>query len=374
MTQYHLVVGDFVMRKLQKKSKQLHAPKLKVWKLQDKNMQSRFAEALRAKGEAVTERSDVESKWEAMKSNWVKAAEEVCGWTKGAPRHRVTWWWNDNVAKAIEEKRRCFKGWHKSKDENDREAYREAKRLARKTVAVAQENERKELASELEEEEGKSNLFRIAGQMARERQDVVGVNCLRDPTANVVIGNNKIKDTWKSYMEKLLNVENAWDKDVSSGKAEGSSCRITDAEVEKAIGRMKKGKAAGPTGVVTEMLKASQEVGVQWLTDLSNRIIDEGRIPGDWEMSVIIPIYKGKGDPLECGSYRAVKLLEHAMKVVERVLEQRIRNQVRVDEMEFGFMPGKGTTDAIFLIKQLQEKYRGKGKKLYYAFVDLEKA
>ncbi|MBJ5491528.1 hypothetical protein JGG48_23600 [Salmonella enterica subsp. enterica serovar Derby] len=91
---------------------------------------------------------------------------------------------------------------------------------------------------------------------------------------------------------------------------------------------MKKGKAAGPTGVVTEMLKASQEVGVQWLTDLSNRIIDEGRIPGDWEKSVIIPIYKGKGDPLECGSYRAVKLLEHAMKVVQRVLEQRIRNQV----------------------------------------------
>ncbi|MBJ5627102.1 hypothetical protein JGG67_23050, partial [Salmonella enterica subsp. enterica serovar Derby] len=114
VTQHHLVVGDFVMRKLQKKGKQLHAPRLRVWKLQDKSVQSRFAEALRAKGEAVTERSDVEAKWEAMKSNWVKAAEEVCGWTKGAPRHRATWWWNDNVAKAIEEKRRCFKVWHKS--------------------------------------------------------------------------------------------------------------------------------------------------------------------------------------------------------------------------------------------------------------------
>ncbi|MBJ5579797.1 hypothetical protein JGG64_23330 [Salmonella enterica subsp. enterica serovar Derby] len=97
-------------------------------------------------------------------------------------------------------------------------------------------------------------------------------------------------------MEKLLNVENAWDKDVSSGMVEGPSCRITEAEVEKAIGRKKKGKAAGPTGVVTELLKASQEVGVQWLTDLSNRIIDEGRT-GDWEKSVIIPIYKGKGGP-----------------------------------------------------------------------------
>ncbi|MBJ5565720.1 hypothetical protein JGG61_23035 [Salmonella enterica subsp. enterica serovar London] len=68
---------------------------------------------------------------------------------------------------SFKKKMQCFKMRNKPKDENDREAYREAKRLARKTVAVAQENKRKELASELEKEEGKSNLFRIARQMAR---------------------------------------------------------------------------------------------------------------------------------------------------------------------------------------------------------------
>ena len=40
--------------------------------------------------------------------------------------------------------------------------------------------------------------------------------------------------------------------------------------------------------------------------------------------------------------------------------------------MQFGFMPGKGTTDAIFIVRQMQEKYIK--KKLYFAFVDLEKA
>jgi len=40
---------------------------------------------------------------------------------------------------------------------------------------------------------------------------------------------------------------------------------------------------------------------------------------------VVLPIYKGKGDPMECGSYRGIKLLEHAMKVVERIFEHRIR-------------------------------------------------
>jgi len=42
--------------------------------------------------------------------------------------------------------------------------------------------------------------------------------------------------------------------------------------------------------------------------------------------------------------------------------------------MQFGFMKGKGTTDAIFMVRQMQENFGVKGKKLYFDFVDLEKA
>ena len=44
-----------------------------------------------------------------------------------------------------------------------------------------------------------------------------------------------------------------------------------------------------------------------------------------------------------------------------------------IDDMQFGFMKGKGTTDAIFTVRQMQENFRGKGKKLYFGFVNLEK-
>jgi len=53
---------------------------------------------------------------------------------------------------------------------------------------------------------------------------------------------------------------------------------------------------------------------------------------------------------MKCGSYRGIKLLEHmlgAMKVVERIFEHRILQQIEIDYMQFGFMKGKGTTDAI---------------------------
>jgi len=77
---------------------------------------------------------------------------------------------------------------------------------------------------------------------------------------------------------------------------------------------------------------------------------------------------------MECVSYRGIKLLEHAMKVVQRIFEHRIRQQIDIDDMQFGFMKGKGKTDTIFIVRQMQEKFRAKGKKLYFGFVDLEKA
>ena len=57
------------------------------------------------------------------------------------------------------------------------------------------------------------------------------------------------------------------------------------------------------------------------------------------------------------------------MKILERVIDGRVRRIVKVDDMA-----GKGTTDAIFVVRQLQEKYLAKSKDLWMAFVDLEKA
>merc|ERR1711874_747497 len=69
-----------------------------------------------------------------------------------------------------------------------------------------------------------------------------------------------------------------------------------------------------------------------------------------------------------------IKLLEHGLKVFDRILDCRIRNIVNIDKSQFGFMPGRVTVDAVFVVRQLQEKYLGKMKKLYLGFVDLEKA
>ena len=77
---------------------------------------------------------------------------------------------------------------------------------------------------------------------------------------------------------------------------------------------------------------------------------------------------------MNCGSYTGVKLLEHGVEMIKRVLERRIRSLVGVNEAQFGTMPGKGTTDALLLVSRLQEEHRAKDKRMYMCFVDLEKA
>ena len=108
------------------------------------------------------------------------------------------------------------------------------------------------------------------------------------------------------------------------------------------------------------------------IRDLAVAIIRDGKVPSDWEQSFIVYLYKRKGDALERGNYRGLKLTEQVMKIMERIVDRLIRQLVSIDNSQFGFV-GRGTTDAIFVVRQLQEKYLAANKRLYMAFIDLEK-
>ena len=60
--------------------------------------------------------------------------------------------------------------------------------------------------------------------------------------------------------------------------------------------------------------------------------------------------------------------------MIERIFERRLGKVVELDEMQMGFIPGRGTTDAVFIMRQSMEKYEMAGRDLYMIFVDLEKA
>ena len=137
-----------------------------------------------------------------------------------------------------------------------------------------------------------------------------------------------------------------------------------------------KGRAIGADEVPVEMLEMVGEVGVKWTGRLLNVCMQEGRIPKEWRMDLIVPIWKRKGDVHDPGKYRGVTLLSQVLKVLERVLDARIRRRVEGDvvEEQQGFRKGRGTADGMYVLTQMVEKRLEVQGSMALGFVDLEKA
>ena len=130
----------------------------------------------------------------------------------------------------------------------------------------------------------------------------------------------------------------------------------------------------GPDELPVEIWKCMGKVGIEFLTRLFNRLLMGKGMPEESRMSVLIPIYKNKGDTQCCENYRGIKLMNHTMKVWERIIEAKLRDRVEISKQQYGFMLGKGTTDAMFALRILMEKYREGQRELHCVFMDLEKA
>ena len=106
------------------------------------------------------------------------------------------------------------------------------------------------------------------------------------------------------------------------------------------------------------------------------RGFSQGKVPDDWKGSIIIPLYKGKGNKRECKNSRGISILSVAGKVYGSILIERARriNDKMIGDEQGGFGSGRGCVDQIFAMRQLIEKCGRKGKKVFAAFIDLEKA
>ena len=123
------------------------------------------------------------------------------------------------------------------------------------------------------------------------------------------------------------------------------------------------------------LLKSLSRHGILWLTRVCRVAWREGKAPVDWQTGIVVPIFK-KGDRRECSNYRGITLLNLPGKVYARVLERKCRTIVepKIQDTQCGFRPGLGTTDQLFILRQVFEKVWKFAKPVYTAFIDLEKA
>ena len=342
--------------------------RVKLWRLRDPEMRSECQEKLKRSMEGSS--GDIEK----LEKNMFDTCREICGETTGRRgRERETWWWSETVQGVIKEKKIAFKRWQRSGELQDREEYRRKKNEAKRKVREAKKEAWREWCEDLNTREGQNKLFRVAAQMKKDRTDVPGSRFVKDENGHLLVEPSSVAERWKQYFSRLLNEESDHQIEVCNPVC-GPIEDITRGEVEGAISKMKDKRATGPSGVAAEMFKGMGKVGVDEVTEALRKIAIEGRIPTNWKESTTIALYKGKGDALDCSKHRGLRLLEHGFKIYEKVLEGKLRKITSIGENQFGFRAGKSTIGAMFIVRQLQEKYLEKKKKLYHIFVDLEKA
>ena len=104
-----------------------------------------------------------------------------------------------------------------------------------------------------------------------------------------------------------------------------------------------------------EMLEMVGEVGVNWTGRLLNVCMQEGRAPKEWRLGMIAPIWKRKWYVHAPGKCRGITLLSQVLQLLERVLDARMRRIVEGDfgEEQQGFRKGSGTTDGMYVLRQI---------------------
>ena len=231
----------------------------------------------------------------------------------------------------------------KNRLEENKARYKNVKNRTKEVVANSM---RKEAEKELTKLNKKTNhIFILVKFLKKDGKDTKSGRCVRRKDRRLGFSEKDRKGTWKSHMKEIINKENDWGHLITASMVEG-----------------------GP-----EMISSSEEIGIFVMAELCQRMLDGKGMPDERQTSVLVPILKRKGGVRNCNTYRGVKVLDHTNKIFERVLKRRIRELINIDSMLFSFMTGRETTDALFVVRRMQEEYRDKKKKLCMCFVDIEK-
>ncbi|XP_036144952.1 UPF0329 protein ECU05_1680/ECU11_0050-like [Monomorium pharaonis] len=162
-----------------------------------------------------------------------------------------------------------------------------------------------------------------------------------------LLGGTEKRIIWEEKKEK--REERKEEKEMANKE------EITKEELAEQLRELKKGKAPGENEIENEAWRLMLEEIGEVLWKSINRIWKEGGIPNDWNRGLISPIYK-KGDKTEVKNYRGVTLMDTAYKVYANILNEKLQREVdgKLEENQFGFRKGRGTTDATYVLNYLQ--------------------
>ena len=266
---------------------------------------------------------------------------------------------------------------------DDAEKQIEYRKLNKTVKTLIQKQKRENLQNKimtLEEDFAKNNthnLFRSVRELEGKKQKSCMV--LKDSQGVIRMKKQEVLTIWQTHFEKHLNTQFPHDEDSLSELDSDMNVEefppITQTEVANAVKQLKNLKSPGIDGITAELIKSGGTMMVKILVKLFNQVIESEVPPRDWSRMMVTPIHK-KGDKMDPNNYRAIALLSIPGKVFCRILMDRSSDIIErsLSESQHGFRPNRGTTDAIFIARQIIEKAREHQVPIHFHFIDFKAA
>ena len=144
----------------------------------------------------------------------------------------------------------------------------------------------------------------------------------------------------RSLTHSLTHSENLSDDEIL-GKS------ITPKEIREHISKLKTKKASSMDSILNEMIKYGRYFLLPSLEKIFNDILNSGKFPTEWNIGVIKPIYKKKGDRRSPANYRGITLTSCLGKLFTSILQSRLNKYIEIHNIlnpeQFGFRPNAKT-------------------------------
>ena len=349
------------LRKLKSKSQntKLDLALLKA----DPIVKEKYAVEVKNRFELLEHRDDTEEQWENLKECITSAANETIPTLK---RKRKQKWMTDEILCLLDKRRESLR---------DSEQYKTIQAEITTKCCEAKEQWLNNMCDQVEHlfsQDTKSMHAKIK-EISGRKNACSSSGCIRAKDGTIVIEKDKILERWAEYIKDLYEDENRHEDFNVRNNFEGPP--ISRDEVRHAIRKIKSGKAAGPDNIAIELIEALEEFGIVKLTTFLGNIYETGKIPGELLKSVFIALPKKPG-AIECELHRTISLMSHITKILLRIIMLRARNRVKpeIGAEQCGFVEGKGTTNAIYILRAIIERSLEVGQDLYFCFIDYTKA
>ena len=342
-----------------------------------------FQETISARlGSALT--PGIEEGWKELATATTAAAEEVLG---RAPRKNQDWFDanQQGIRQVIDAKNKALAASLSNPSSTYlRNKYKEARANSQRTLRNMENEWWLKLAADIQgyaDSGDLQNFYSALKQVYGPTDRSLAPVRSRDGDV-LFTGKNDILSRWREHYNMLLNTENPSDPQILNRLPQKEPIQQMDMtptlqEVELAVRTLKNRKSPGVDGIPAEVWKHGGTTIIKRLHELICRIWEAEEVPQQWKDAKLVSIFKKKGDRAVCGNSRGIALLSVAGKILAKIMLTRLNEYITdstCPESQCGFRRERGTTDMIFVARQLQEKCREQRMDLCMVFIDLSKA